>query len=87
MDTVDSRLDAAAPLLEKQQAIERSFVETATSAGAITAHITKKTAHWSFIAEFIDTEKAALYAADLTNATRTVLSRVNLKATSSEPEN
>jgi hypothetical protein len=84
MDTIDIEIDAAAPPLEAQQAIERDFVENATSAGAIDTHMLEKNGRWTFIAKFIDIRKAALYAAELTNATGTLLSVVNMRVVAVE---
>jgi hypothetical protein len=86
MKTIDVRIDVPAPLREKEQAIERRFAEKATRAGAIDAHILKKNGQWTFVAEFVDTEKAALYAAGLAKATGSVL-KVDVKPTSSDAEN
>jgi len=86
MDTIDIRIDVPAPPCETGQAIERRFTEKATRAGAIDAHILKKNGQWTFVAEFVDTEKAALYAAGLAKATGSVL-KVDVKPTSSDAEN
>ena len=67
MDTIDIRIDFPAPPRETQQAIEHKFVEKATRAGAINAHILKKNGHWTYVAEFVDAEKAALFVAGLTS--------------------
>jgi hypothetical protein len=85
--TVDITITAAAPPPEKQHAIERDFIEKATRVGAIDAHIVKKNGHWTFIAKFIDTRKAALYAAGLTNATGVVLSSLDMKPTNDDMHN
>ena len=87
MDTIDINIDAPATPLEKQQAIERAFVEKSNRAGAINARIIKKTRHWTFCAGFVDTEKAALYAGGLTNDTLVVLSSVDMKPTNDDTHN
>jgi hypothetical protein len=75
-----------APPRETQQAIENKFIEKATRAGAINAHILKKNGHWTYVAEFAATGKAALFAAGLTNATGAGL-KVDIKPTSNDAEN
>jgi len=86
MDTIDIKIDFPAPPRETQQAIERKFVEKATRAGAVNAHVLKKNGHWTYVAEFIDTEKAALFAAGLTKAVGAVM-KVDTKPRSNDAEN
>jgi hypothetical protein len=86
MDTIDIKIDFPAPPRETHQAIEHKFVEKATRAGAISAHVLKKNGHWAYVAEFVDAEKAALFAAGLTKATGGVL-MIDMKATSEDAEN
>jgi len=86
METIDIRIDFPAPPREAQQAIEHKFVEKATRAGAINAHVLKKNGHWTYVAEFVDTEKAALFASALTKAIGAVL-KVDMKPTSNDTEN
>ena len=86
MDTIDIKIEFPAPPRETQQAIENKFVEKATRAGAIKAHVLKKNGHWTYVAEFVDAEKAALFAAGLTNATGAGL-KVDIKPTSNDAEN
>jgi hypothetical protein len=86
MDTIDIRIDFPAPPCESEQAIERKFVEKATRAGAVNAHVLKKYGHWTYAAEFVDTEKVALFAVGLTKAIGGVLN-VDMKPTSNEVEN
>jgi hypothetical protein len=74
------------PPRESEQAIERAFVEKATRTGIVNAHVLKKNGHWAYVAEFIDTEKAALFASGLAKATGSVL-KVDTKPTSSDAEN
>ena len=86
MDTIDIRIYFPAPPRETQQAFERRFVEKATRAGAINAHILKKNGRWTYVAEFVGTEKAALFAAGLTKAIGAGL-KVDIKPTSNDAEN
>jgi hypothetical protein len=86
MESIDIKIDLPAPPPETQQAIENKFVEKATRAGAIKAHVLKKNGHWTFVAEFVDAEKAALFAAGLTKAIGAVL-QVDVKPTSNDAEN
>jgi hypothetical protein len=86
MDTIDIKTDFLAPARETQQAIEHKFVEKATRAGAIHAHVLKKNGHWTYVTEFVDTEKAALFASGLTKATGAGL-KVDIKPTSNYTEN
>jgi hypothetical protein len=86
MDTIDIKIDFQSPPRETRQAIENKFVEKATRAGAIKAHVLKKKGHWTYDAEFADTEKAALFAAGLTNAIGAVL-KVEIKPNSNDAEN
>jgi hypothetical protein len=86
MDTIDIKIRFPAPPRETQQAYERKFVEKAMHAGAINAHILKKNGQWTYVAEFVDTEKAALYAAGLAKAIGAGL-KVDIKPTSNEVEN
>ena len=86
MDTVDIKIDFPAPPPETQQAFERRFVKKATHAGAINAHVLKKNGLWTYVAEFVDTEKAALFAAGLTKAVGAVL-KVDIKPSSRDAEN
>jgi hypothetical protein len=86
MDTIDIKMDFPAPPRETQQAFEHKFVEKATRAGAISAHILKKNGHWTYVAEFVDTEKAALFAAGLTKAIGAVF-KVDIKPTRDDAEN
>ena len=86
METIEIEIDFPAPPRETQQAIENKFIEKATRAGAINAHILKKNGHWTYVAEFADTGKAALFAAALTNATGAGL-KVDIKPTSNDTEN
>jgi len=86
METIDIRIDFPAPPREAQQAIEHKFVEKATRAGAINAHILKKNGDWTYVAEFVDPEKAALYAEGLAKAMGTGL-KVDIKPTSNDAEN
>ena len=86
MDTIDIKIDFPAPPRETQQAIEHKFVEKATRAGAINAHVLKKNGHWTYVAEFVDTEKAALFAAGLAKATGSVL-KMDVKPTNNDAEN
>ena len=86
MDTIDIQIDFPAPPRETEQAIEHKFVEKATCAGAINAHVLKKNGHWTYVAEFVDAEKAALFAAGLTKAIGAVL-KVDIKPTSNAAEN
>jgi hypothetical protein len=86
MDTIDIKIDFPAPSCETQQAIEHRFVEKATRAGAVNAHVLKKDGQWTYVAEFVDTEKAALFATGLTNATGAGL-KVDIKPTSNDAEN
>ena len=85
-DTIEIKIDFPAPPRGTQQAIERKFVEKAARAGAVNAHVLKKNRHWTYAAEFVDTEKAALFAAGLTKAIGGVL-KVDMKPTSNEVEN
>ena len=86
MDTIDIKIDFPPPPRETQEAIERAFAEKATRAGAISARILKKNGHWTNVAEFVDAEKAALFAAGLTKAIDAVL-QVDIKPTSNDAEN
>jgi hypothetical protein len=86
MDTIDIRIEFPAPPRERQQAFENKFVEKATRSGAIKAHVLKKNGRWTYVAEFVDTEKAALFAAGLTKATGSVL-KVDIKPTSNDAKN
>jgi hypothetical protein len=86
MDTIDITIDFPAPPRETQQAIENKFVEKATRAGAIKAHVLKKNGHWTYVAEFVDTEKATVFAAGLTKAIGAAL-KVDIKPTSNDAEN
>jgi hypothetical protein len=86
MDTIDIRIDFPAPPPETQEAIENKFVEKATRSGAIKAHVLKKNGQWTYVAEFLDTEKAALFATGLTRAIGAVL-KVDTKPTSNDAEN
>src|SRR5712692_3239016 len=85
MDTIDITIDVPAPPREDEQEIERMFVEKATRAGAIHAHILKKNGDWTYVAEFVDPEKAALYAEGLAKATGAVI-EVDIKPTRSVSE-
>jgi hypothetical protein len=86
MDTIDIKIDFPAPPRETQHVIENKFVEKATRAGAFKAHVLKKNGQWTYVAEFVDTAKAALFAAGLTNAIGAVL-QVDIKPTSNDAEN
>ena len=86
MDTIDIKINFPAPPRETEQAIERAFVEKATRTGAVNAHVLKKNGHWTYVAEFVDTEKAALFASGLAKATGSVL-EVDIKPTSNDAEN
>jgi len=86
MDTIDIKIDVPAPPREDEQEIERMFAEKATRAGAINAHILKKNGDWTYVAEFVDPEKAALYAEGLAKAMGTGL-KVDIKPTSNDAEN
>jgi hypothetical protein len=86
MDTIDIKIGFPAPPRETQQAIEHKFVEKATRAGAIKAHVLKKNGQWTYVAEFVDTEKAALFAAGLTKAIGAGL-KIDMKPTSNNAEN
>jgi hypothetical protein len=86
MDTIEIKIDFPAPPRETQQAMERAFAEKATRAGAINAHVLKKNGHWTYVAEFVDTAKAALFAAGLTKAIGAVL-KIDEKPTSNDAEN
>jgi hypothetical protein len=86
MDTIDIKIYFPAPPHEAQQAIELKFVEKATRAGAINAHILKKNGYWTYVAEFVDTEKATLFAKGLAQAIGAVL-KVDIKPTSNDAEN
>jgi hypothetical protein len=86
MDTIEIKIGFPAPRREIEQAMESKFEEKATRAGAIKAHILKKNGHWTYVAEFVDTAKAALFAAGLTKATGAVL-QVESKPTSNDAEN
>jgi hypothetical protein len=86
MDTIDIKIGFPAPPCEKQQTFERKFVEKATRAGAINAHILKKNERWTYVAEFIDMEKAVLFAAGLAKAIGAGL-KVDTKPTSNDAEN
>ncbi len=68
MDTIDIKIDVPSPPREDELAIELAFAEKATRAGAINTHILKKDGYWRYVAEFVDVEKAALYAEGLTRA-------------------
>jgi hypothetical protein len=85
MDTIDIRIEFPAPPCERQPAFEKKFVEKATRSGAINAHILKKNGQWTYVAEFVDTEKAALFATGLTNAIGGVL-KVDIKPNSGDAE-
>ena len=86
MDTIDIKLRFPAPPRERQQAFENKFVEKATRSGAIKAHVLKKNGRWTYVAEFVDTEKAAMLAAGLAKATGSAL-KIDIKPTSSDAEN
>jgi hypothetical protein len=86
MDTIDIKLRFPAPPRETEQAIERKFVEKAMRAGTINAHILKKNGHWTYVAEFVDTEKAAMFAAGLAKAIGAGL-KIDMKPTSNDAEN
>jgi hypothetical protein len=86
MDTIEIKIDFPAPPDETQQAIEHKFVEKATRAGAIHVHVLKKNGHWPYVAEFVDTDKAAQFAKELTKAAGAVLT-VDIKPTSNDVEN
>ena len=86
MESIDIKIDFPAPPPETQQAIEHKFVEKATRAGAINAHVLKKNGHWTYVAQFVDTEKAALFAAGLTKAVGAAL-QVDVKPNSNDAEN
>jgi hypothetical protein len=86
MDTIDVKIGFPAPPRETQQAYEREFVEKAMRAGAINAHILKKNGRWTYVAEFVDTGKAALYAAGLAKAIGAGL-KIDTKPTSNDAEN
>ena len=70
----------------KKTAIERAFAKKAMRAGAIDTHILKKVGYWTYFAEFVDTEKAALYAAGLTRAMGAGC-KVDVKPTRNKEEN
>ena len=84
--SIDIKIAFPAPPRETQEAIENKFVEKATRAGAIKAHVFKKNEQWTYVAEFVDTAKAALFAAGLTKAIGAVL-KVDIKPTSNDAEN
>lgn len=86
MDTVDIQIDVPAPPREGELAIERAFVEKAARAGAINTHILRKNGYWTYVAEFVDTEKTAKYAAGLTEARGAVL-KMDIKPTSDDAKN
>jgi hypothetical protein len=86
MDTIDIQIDVPSPPREDELAIERAFAEKATRAGAINTRILKKDGYWTYIAEFVDTEKAALYAAGLTRAMGTGC-KIDVKPTRNKEEN
>jgi hypothetical protein len=86
MDTIDIQIDVPAPPREDELVIERAFAEKATRTGAISTHIMKKDGYWTYVAEFVDAEKAALFAAGLTKATGSVL-KIDIKPTSNDAEN
>ena len=80
MDTINIKINVPPPPRETEQAIERKFVDKPTRAGAINAHILKKMGDWTYVAEFVDPEKAALYAEGLAKAIGAVL-KVDVKPT------
>ena len=86
MESIDIKIDFPAPPRETQQAIEHRFVEKATRAGAINTRILKKDGYWTYVAEFVDTEKAALYAAGLTRAMGTGC-KIDVKPTRNDAKN
>jgi hypothetical protein len=86
MDTIDIKIRFPEPPRERQQAFENKFVEKATRSGAIKAHVLKKNWHWTYVAEFVDLEKAALFAAGLTKAIGAGL-KVDIKPSSNDAEN
>ena len=86
MDTIEIKIGFPAPPREAAKAIERAFVEKATRAGAINAHVLKKNGQWTYVAQFVDTEKAALFAAGLTKAVGAAL-QVDVKPNSNDAEN
>jgi len=86
MDTIDIQIDVPAPPHEEEMAIERAFAEKATSAGAVNTRIVKKDGYWTYIAEFVDAEKAALYAAGLTRAMGAGC-KIDVKPTRSDTKN
>jgi hypothetical protein len=86
MDTIDIKIDVPAPPREDELAIERAFAEKATRAGAINTHILKKNGCWTYVAEFVDTEKAAVYASGLTKAMGTRC-KIDMKPTRNDAKN
>jgi hypothetical protein len=86
MDSIEIKIDFPAPPRETRHAIENKFVEKATRSGAINAHVLKKNGQWTYVAEFVDTEKAALFAAGLAKATGSGL-KVDIKPSSNDAEN
>ena len=86
MDTIDIKIDVPAPPREDELEIEGMFAEKATRAGAINARILKKNGDWTYVAEFVDPEKAALYATGLAKAMGAVL-KVDIKPTSNDAGN
>jgi hypothetical protein len=86
MDSIEIKIDFPAPPRETRHAIENKFVEKARRSGAINAHVLKKNGQWTYVAEFVDTEKAALFAAGLTKAIGAVL-RIDMKPTSNDAAN
>ncbi len=86
MDTIDIKIDVPSPPREEELAIERAFTEKATRAGAIDTHVLKKDRYWTYVAEFVDTEKAALYAEELTRAMGTGC-KIDVKPTRNKEDN
>ncbi|MBZ5658836.1 MAG: hypothetical protein LAO08_00370 [Acidobacteriia bacterium] len=85
MDTIDIQIDVPSPPCYEELAIERAFAEKATRAGAINTHILKKDGYWTYVAEFEDAEKAALYAEGLTRAMRAGC-KIDVKPTRNKEE-
>ena len=84
--SIDIKIAFPAPPRETQEAIENKFVEKATRAGAIKAHVFKKNEQWTYVAEFVDTAKGVLFATGLSKATGAEL-QVDIKPISNDADN